>query len=246
MANEVEQPIDKLTQLIASWDEKNIALALQIISSDKELMALANARFLPLLALVNQTKLSGLASFVADIVHLNLDANTNLPFDESLLPLFQQLPCQGIYCHYEGINALPWWLFELRQLRFLDLNGVGISALPSAISQLENLEALRAEQNSLEVLPDSIGELSQLQKLQLDFNKIKELPDSIGSLSQLNWLCLEGNPIEALPSTVLQLQKLRWLSVEKTPLGDRNDIQRGLWVTPQSEVLKKLVHKVKP
>lgn len=237
----MDQPINKLTNLIASWKEENIALALQILVGDAVLRREAEQRFLPVLKLVERDSLSDLLSFPEDITHIKLTKANQLAYEEELLPLFNNLPCQGIYCHYQGIEELPWWLFEIEQLRFLDLSGNGIAQFPAAISQLQNLRTLRADNNSFRHLPASIGELTQLQKLQLDFNQLEAIPDTIGNLQKLNWLCLENNNIHELPETVLQLKSLTWLSIEKTPLGKKHNINGGKSLSNRSKLLKKLL-----
>jgi Leucine-rich repeat (LRR) protein len=237
----LEQPINKLTKLIASWKEENIELALQILAGDQALRLEAEQRFLPVLKLVERDQLSDLLSFPEDITHIKLTRRNQLTYEEDLVILFNNLPCQGIYCHYQGLSELPWWLFEIEQLHFLDLSGNGISHFPAEISQLQNLQTLRADNNSFRFLPESIGELSQLRKLQLDFNQLEAIPDTIGNLEKLNWLCLENNKIEELPETVLQLKSLTWLSIERTPLGEKHKIYGGKSLSNRSKLLKKLL-----
>lgn len=243
--DDLNQQKEKLFQLIDSWDENNIELALQITKGSPALLKAVRQRYMPIVRLVGGRFLKNLLQVPQKIANIRLDKHNILEYDESLIPVFNNLPCRVIYCYYKDIEELPWWLFEIQSLSFLDLSGQSVRELPEAIGNLTQLRTLRANRNALESIPATIGNLVLLEKLQLDFNHLKEVPSTIGNLQKLEWLCLEANNIEQLPASIQYLERISWLSIERTPLGKRHGVRGGRYVSQRSKLIRAIIADAK-
>lgn len=101
-------------------------------------------------------------------------------------------------------------MYELRSLKFLDLNSNQINAIDCEIGNLEKLESLLLFQNNLKELPAEIGQLEMLNTLWLGNNRLTRLPREITRLVRLDWndenlslsSNIEGNPLKKPPLDV--------------------------------------------
>jgi internalin A len=123
------------------------------------------------------------------------------------------LDLSGSSDKHEKLAKLPDELFELRNLRDLDLRNNQLSTLPESISQLQNLKYLDLSYNQLNTLPESISQLQNLTDLDLGLNQLDLVPESIAKLQNLTYLDLRDNQLSTLPESISQLQNLTSLNL---------------------------------
>ncbi|NGX37030.1 MAG: hypothetical protein K1000chlam2_00180 [Chlamydiae bacterium] len=113
------------------------------------------------------------------------------------------LDLQGIYFDDRAaphkLTHIPSELFELSQLKFLDLRNNLLTEIPDEIGNLTNLQHLALCRNSLKTLPSKIVILKTLNNLILRHNKLESLPLGMTSLT-LNILNLKHNQLSFLPN----------------------------------------------
>ncbi|MBL0016761.1 MAG: leucine-rich repeat domain-containing protein [Bacteroidetes bacterium] len=95
----------------------------------------------------------------------------------------------------------------------LFLSGRGLTDFPTEIFQLVNLKVLDLSQNLLRQLPAQIGYLSQLQTLNLRNNQLRQIPAEIGQLMHLQRLDLDENQLAELPQELTECQSIRTLQL---------------------------------
>jgi Leucine-rich repeat (LRR) protein/adenylate kinase family enzyme len=108
-----------------------------------------------------------------------------------------------------ALNAI----FQVKNLKYLEMTGLQCEALPESITDVWSLQALYLQSSNLLELPGSIGKLKRLRTLNLSLCfKLKSLPDSIGDCQMLSTLDLNGcNEFEYLPSSIGKNKRLRVL-----------------------------------
>jgi len=119
------------------------------------------------------------------------------------------------------LRRLPSSLWELRDLKRLDLSQNKLSSIPDAITKLSSLEWLNLSNNQLEQIPDCIYKLSNLQILLIAGNKIGFISDSIFKLRNLRIIDLSKNLLQNIPeptSNSPYLEYLEWLDVSHNQL----------------------------
>src|SRR6185503_12221039 len=72
----------------------------------------------------------------------------------------------------EKLSEWPESLYQLTELRSLDLFGNQLTALPESLGHLSQLRTLDLRSNQLTALPESLGHLTQLEHLDLSANKL--------------------------------------------------------------------------
>ncbi len=112
-------------------------------------------------------------------------------------------------------------IYELNDLRALNLHNKQLKELPPTIGHLTNLRRLDLDNNQLKELLPMIGQLANLQILHLHNNQLNELPPTIGTLTNLQYLRLYNNQLKELPSTIGQLTNLRKLYLDNKQLGNK-------------------------
>lgn len=108
----------------------------------------------------------------------------------------------------QGINMLPFKLFQLTNLTMLDLWDNRLTSLSPSIAQLTNLTALRLSRNRLTELPPEFFQLTNLTSLVLSRNKLTHLPSELFQLTDLTMLNLGSNKLTSLPPEIVQLKNL--------------------------------------
>ena len=162
-----------------------------------------------------------------------------------------------LYLRGNGLSLLPPPLFDLTNLRKLDLAENGLSDLPTEINRLANLETLDLSNNFISRLPPELGDAKRLQHLNLHANNLYALPAEIGKMEQLQALDLSNNHLTRLPFEAGQLMRLRELNLQGNPgtdflasAGQLTNLQNlnlshcGLSNVPRQEwaALKNLIH----
>ncbi len=125
-----------------------------------------------------------------------------------------------LYLMNLGLLSLPEELWELTNLRGLDLSGNKIGELPEQIGLLTNLRGLSLSRNQISNIPKQIGQLTNLQELSLRGNQISELPKQVELLTNLEWLYLRENQISKLPEQLGLLTNLRGLYLRKNQISE--------------------------
>jgi internalin A len=120
---------------------------------------------------------------------------------------------------YNQLTNLPSEIGQLTKLQALWLNGNSLRELPPEIGQLNQLGVLLIQSNQLSSLPPEIGKLESLISLKLYDNELSELPPEIGHLTNLKELELSWNPLKSLPPEIGQLSSLCYLDLSNTQLS---------------------------
>jgi Leucine-rich repeat (LRR) protein len=120
-------------------------------------------------------------------------------------------------CH-NSIKHLNPAIYNLKNLRELDLEKNCIEVLSDGISKLKNLEILNLCGNNLKVLQTEIYELENLQQLSLSKNNLKNLPIGIFKLKNLKRLNLQENYLEKLPDDICDVLSLEHLCIRKNSI----------------------------
>jgi Leucine-rich repeat (LRR) protein len=95
----------------------------------------------------------------------------------------------------------------------LDLRREKLYAIPAIVFELPNLRQLNLSKNKLEMLGDSITLLKKLNRLDLSHNKFKAIPYAIFRLENLTHLSLGMNQIERIPDEIAYLTQLESLDL---------------------------------
>ena len=119
---------------------------------------------------------------------------------------------------YKGLTKIPDFVFLMKNLKVLELDGNNITSLPAAIGQLKNLDGLVLKERKLTSLPATIGQLKNLEILVIWDGKLTSLPESIGKLKNLKYLDMKGNNLTSLPESIGQLKNLKFLDVSYNEL----------------------------
>ena len=93
-----------------------------------------------------------------------------------------------------GSSDLPPEIYELKDLRKLNLSSNKLKSVPSKIENLKNLIHLNLSNNELSGLTSKIGNLENLVLLNLSDNKLILLPFELENLKNLAYLDLSNNP----------------------------------------------------
>ncbi len=109
----------------------------------------------------------------------------------------------------------------LDTITILELQICGLVSLPREIYQLRNLKKLDLSQNQLEFLSESIKVWTQLEELNLCCNELIDLPDhGIEHLTNLKHLDISGNALKCLPRSIRYLKQMKILNVEENYLKE--------------------------
>ncbi len=114
----------------------------------------------------------------------------------------------------KGLQEIPEYVFEMKELRKLSLYGNKLEIIDDRIGELTHLEELYLGNNQLKELPVTIGQLKNLKILSVQYNQLANLPSEIGDLGSLEQLILNQNQIHSLPPEIGQLEKLESLQLK--------------------------------
>ncbi|MBN2285882.1 MAG: leucine-rich repeat domain-containing protein [Tissierellales bacterium] len=125
----------------------------------------------------------------------------------------------ALYLNQLLVREIPDRVFQLYNLKFLDLSYNYFSTLPKDIGFLKNLQTLNLSYNKLAQLPEEIGQLLNLKELDLSGNSLIEIPFTIGRLKNLIDLKLTRNKLKKIPANIGELRKLYSLSINHNELS---------------------------
>ncbi|KAJ1273931.1 hypothetical protein BS78_05G023400 [Paspalum vaginatum] len=111
-------------------------------------------------------------------------------------------------------------IFEVKNLKYLEMTRLQCEALPEAISDIWSLQAVHLTYSLLIKLPKSIGKLQKLRTLNVSgCRKLKCLPDSIGDCNMLSSIDLcNCKVLTDLPNSIGRNEKLRVLRISCTKI----------------------------
>lgn len=118
-----------------------------------------------------------------------------------------------------GLAEIPMGVFELKNLKELNLSSNRLSMIPESISKLNNLSRLDLRGNQLSIFPESITKLIALRELFLSSNQLSVIPKSIIKLGKLRLLFLSSNQFTVLPKDITNLNSLSWLKLSSNQLS---------------------------
>lgn len=119
-----------------------------------------------------------------------------------------------------NLKEIPDILFDLSELRTLDLHENHIHTIPPEIRKLHVLETIDLAFNDLTEFPLQLLNLRFLRKLNLADNRIKIIPDTINQLINLEVLYIQGNFIKILPPNIEALQHLIKLDISNNQISE--------------------------
>jgi Leucine-rich repeat (LRR) protein len=113
---------------------------------------------------------------------------------------------------------IPEKIFELFNLKFLNLSSNLLTSVSGNISKLTKLEEIYLNKNKLTELPNEMGELKNLRKIILSNNKIKKFPDNFYNLINLEIINIISNELEIISDDIYKLTNLEYLYLRSNQL----------------------------
>lgn len=121
--------------------------------------------------------------------------------------------------NFKRLRQIPPKVFEMHNLRKLDLGRNFIDSIPPEIGTLTRLEELDLRRNRIRTVPPEVGQLTRLRRINLSRNPILELPDEMGNLVRLEELILWMTGVVAFPPTFVALnESLKVIDLRVCPL----------------------------
>lgn len=146
----------------------------------------------------------------------DLEINDN---DQTYIPdlLWNMTNLRTLEIIGSNLPFLPGKISYLKKLVKLNLHDNNLTELAEAIGILKHLQTLNLGGNNLTVLPESIGNLSNLEILRISGNKLTHLPNSIGNLTKLKDLKFFSNDLTRLPDSIVNLKNLKVIHFRYNP-----------------------------
>ena len=94
----------------------------------------------------------------------------------------------------------------------LDLSSCSIEVLPPQVFELRNLKHINLANNQLKNLPKDIQKLTNLENLDISNNQLDRIPTTLLDLSNLKNIRYQNNPLSKIP---VSIQQLGWTGVEQ-------------------------------
>lgn len=120
---------------------------------------------------------------------------------------------EELYLHQINLDPFPSLIFDLPNLRKLEITKCGLTKLPEQIEECQQLQVLNLSNNRLSALPSQLEALPLLHSLNLSANHLTSIPEEIFSLSNLVDLNLSNNELVVLPEQIGKLKTLEKLNV---------------------------------
>lgn len=136
---------------------------------------------------------------------------------------------------FKRLRKIPPKVFEMRNLRNLDLGRNFIDSIPPEIGTLTKLERLDLRRNRLRTIPPEVGYLTNLKYVNFSRNPILELPDEMSALTNLEELVLWCTGVIAFPPSFVALDaSLKLIDLRVCPLKwDDQEAIRELLPSPR-------------
>ena len=141
----------------------------------------------------------------------------------------------NLQLRFKRLKQIPPKVFEMRNLRRLDLGRNFIDTIPPEIGLLTNLEELDLRRNKIRVVPAEMGKLTNLRIINLSRNPILELPDEMSALTKLEELIIWCTGVIAFPPSFVALDSsLKVIDMRVCPLKwDDQEAIRELLPSPR-------------
>ncbi len=123
-----------------------------------------------------------------------------------------------LYIHKRPMTVFPVAIFQLKELRKLEISACQLRSIPENIGDLKKLEILVLSDNQLETLPEGISKLTKLLELDLSNNAFDKFPREVLALKKLERLLLQKNKIRTIPKTIARLKQLKKLNASSNKL----------------------------
>ena len=121
--------------------------------------------------------------------------------------------------NYKRLKKIPEKVFEMHNLRTLDLGCNFIDSIPPEIGTLTSLEILNLRRNRIRSIPPEVGNLKNLRKINFSRNPILDLPDEMGNLTSLEELVLWCTGVISFPPSFVALNyTLKLIDLRVCPL----------------------------
>lgn len=185
---------ENIIQLIATQNEQNIELALQLIKSENTHEIFFSKRYMPIIEYFKRKTIRAIKSIPSKILYIH-KRNTK-KFREILKIAPVEMFC--LITNLKIINTPPQAeiiknLYFLTQIKELYLPYNKLAEVPKSILSLTRLKILQLSNNYIVDIPSGISALNSLELLQLQNNNIKEIPNEIEKLQLLKTLNLANN-----------------------------------------------------
>lgn len=141
----------------------------------------------------------------------------------------------NLQLRFKRLRAIPPKVFEMQNLRRLDLGRNFIDSIPPEIGRLTNLEELDLRRNRIRIVPPEVGNLTELRTLNLSRNPILDLPDEMSKLTKLEEMILWCTGIISFPPSFVALDSsLKLVDMRVCPLKwEDQEAIRELLPTPR-------------
>ena len=124
---------------------------------------------------------------------------------------------------WKKLKEIPHGVFELINLRVLNLSHNELICISIDINKLVNLESLGLSYNELTEINDVNG-LVKLTGLWLNNNKLTTIP-YVSSLVKLNCLYLVHNELTSIPSELCEMKKLMNVDLSNNCIADDDSVK---------------------
>lgn len=158
---------------------------------------------------------SGKIPLPAWVLSCNKIKEVNLSHQPDLYDAIEQLSLmdsvQSIIIQNAGIKSLPYNIYKIRNLNFMDLRGNYLQALPYSIRYCSVLESIDLDDNEMMYygLIDIFKNVSKLRWLGIGNNKLDSIPREVCGAKKLAFLFISDNKIKKLPECVYSMQSLK-------------------------------------
>ncbi|KAL3801073.1 hypothetical protein HJC23_002366 [Cyclotella cryptica] len=146
---------------------------------------------------------------------VSLDLKNNYLWGSIPMEVFLLQKCEYLGLSSNYLKYIQPTIFDMKNLKVLDMDDNGIQVIPSEINTSIELEELYLSHNKITYIPDAILELTYLKALFMFDNWIAStVPSKIGQLTSLEELDLEMNYFTGqLPDELYNLSNLKklWL-----------------------------------
>ena len=156
---------------------------------------------------------------------LEIGPNLNLAVFPEEIRALTWLTSLTVTC--TGIEELPDWISELKDLKSIDLSHNRLQTLPESFGSLSALEEFYLHETNnhpsaggksswFSKIPDSFGNLASLKIFDIYDTQLSELPESFGNLLSLKSLSVQSDaqlPDTFYPGTMKNLKSVTEISI---------------------------------
>jgi hypothetical protein len=112
-----------------------------------------------------------------------------------VMPAKISAPLRRLFLGGPKMTALPSWVFDLKSLAVLGIEGSAIKKVPAELSKLKNLEELWLD-GDISELPKELANLPKLRLINAADCKLTTVPKELAKMKSLKSLDLSGNKIK--------------------------------------------------